>query len=163
MAQVQGQQGSERRSKEDSKSQTKETEVTYEALKLNTTGCSKEASSKVAQSDLPNLCLSKEITLADTQSVSTANDKPELVIIDHSNKQRALLHQRAYSHNLLPTPPQGQASTKNIETQSFLKKDETSPYKVFRHRKLRTMQLKQSTSKERRESDKARFTVYSGG
>ena len=105
MAQVQGQQGSERRSKEDSKSQTKETEMTYEALKLNTTGCSKEASSKVAQSDLPNLCLSKEITLADTQSVSTANDKPELVIIDHSNKQRALLHQRAYSHNLLPTPP----------------------------------------------------------
>ena len=53
-------------SKEDSKSQTKETEMTYEAFGLNTTGLTKEAKSKVNTSELHNLGTSKEMTLAET-------------------------------------------------------------------------------------------------
>ena len=57
--------------------------MTYEAIRLNTTGVSKEVNSKVNASDLQNLGVSKEMTLADTQSISSNNDKEALVIIDH--------------------------------------------------------------------------------
>ena len=63
---VQDQQGSESKSKEDSKSKTRESEVTYEALRLNTTGVSKDSRSKVPKSDLPDLGLSKEMTFVDS-------------------------------------------------------------------------------------------------
>ena len=66
VTQVQDQQGSESKSKEDSKSKTRESEVTYEALRLNTTGVSKDSRSKVPKSDLPDLGLSKEMTLVDS-------------------------------------------------------------------------------------------------
>ena len=50
------------------------------------------------------------MTLAETSSVSSENKNIELIIVDHSDKQRNLLRQRAVSYNQLPTPPQGQAS-----------------------------------------------------
>ena len=53
-------------SKGDSKSQTKDTELTCEVNGLNTTGLTKEAQSKVNTSDLHNLGTSKEMTLAET-------------------------------------------------------------------------------------------------
>ena len=65
--------------------------MTYEAIRLNTTGVSKEVNSKVNASDLQILGVSKEITLADTQSISSNNNKEELIMIDHQ-KPRSLLH-----------------------------------------------------------------------
>ena len=78
--------------------------MTYEAIRLNTTGVSKEVNSKVNLSDLQNLGVSKEITLADTQSISSNNNKEELILIDHQ-KPRSLLHQRAYSQKCFSLPP----------------------------------------------------------
>ena len=64
--------------------------MTYEAIRLNTTGVSKEATSKINASDLQHLGVSKEMTLAETQSISSIN-KDE-VIATHHLKPRTLLH-----------------------------------------------------------------------
>ena len=83
---------------------------------------------------------SKAITLAETSSVSSVNQTAEFITVENQIKQKALLHQRAFSHNLLKTPPQGQSSTKNQEP--YLKSIQEPQKLTSRHRKLKTMQLK---------------------
>ena len=64
--------------------------MTFEAIRLNTTGVSKEATSKINVSDLQHLGVSKEMTLAETQSIPSI-DKDE-VGVTHHLKPRTLLH-----------------------------------------------------------------------